>query len=99
MHLHAMKRPFGLSSKAFRCLAVACIQQNSLLLDPQTKSKELTEIAAIGLSRDVVASDGGLGVMRRLRELLEISGHDKNHPHAQLQPDQDEKRALGFKEL
>lgn len=26
--------------------------------------------------------------MRRLRDSLEISGHDKNHPHAK-QPDQD----------
>lgn len=73
---------------AFRCLALACVQQNALLLDPQVRSKELSDISTIGLSRDAVASDGGLGVMRRLRDSLEISGHDKNHPHAK-QPDQD----------
>lgn len=32
--------------------------------------------------------DVAKGVMRRLRDSLEISGHDKNHPHAK-QPDQD----------
>eukprot|EP00435_Cladocopium_sp_Y103_P022681 s1770_g5.t1 len=74
---------------AFRCLALACVQQNALLLDPQVRSKELSDISTIGLSRDAVASDGGLGVMRRLRDSLEISGHDKNHPHAKQQPDQD----------
>eukprot|EP00913_Durusdinium_trenchii_P012715 g11941.t1 len=37
---------------AFRCLALACVQQNSFLLDPQTKSKELSDISTIGLSRD-----------------------------------------------
>ena len=75
---------------AFRGLALACVQQNALLLDPQTRSKELSDISTIGLSRDAVASDGGLGVIRRLRDSLEISGHDKNHPHAAApQPDQD----------
>ena len=35
------------------------------------------------------------GVIRRLRDSLEISGHDKNHPHAAApQPDQDRVHGL-----
>ena len=38
------------------------------------------------------------GVIRRLRDSLEISGHDKNHPHAAApQPDQD--RVYGLAEF
>ena len=38
------------------------------------------------------------GVIRRLRDSLEISGHDKNHPHAAApQPDQD--RLHGWRSL
>ena len=76
---------FYLHLEAFRCLAAACVQQNALLLEPQAKSKELSEVAAVGLSRDVVASDGGLPVLKRLRELLEISGQDRNHAHCRQQ--------------
>lgn len=74
---------------AFRGLALACAQQNALLLDPQIRVRELNDIGFVGLSRDALASDGGLTVIKRLRESLEISGHDQDHLHAREQHLQD----------
>ncbi|CAJ1456552.1 unnamed protein product [Effrenium voratum] len=70
---------------AFRCLALACVQQNALLLDAQTRWREQNDIGTVGLSRDAISMDGGLGVMRRLRDSLEVSGHDQHHAHARAE--------------
>eukprot|EP00931_Biecheleriopsis_adriatica_P033961 TRINITY_DN19671_c0_g3_i1.p1 TRINITY_DN19671_c0_g3~~TRINITY_DN19671_c0_g3_i1.p1 ORF type:complete len:2698 (-),score=629.15 TRINITY_DN19671_c0_g3_i1:85-8178(-) len=66
---------------AFCGLALACAQKNAILLDPQLRQREAMDIGAVGLSRDALASDGGMPVMRRLRESLEISGLDRDHLH------------------
>jgi len=69
---------------AFRGLSLACAQQNALLLDPQIRARETQEIGVMGLSRETLSADGGLHVMRRLRESLEVSGFDKDHLHCRM---------------
>eukprot|EP00929_Paragymnodinium_shiwhaense_P088482 TRINITY_DN48791_c0_g2_i1.p1 TRINITY_DN48791_c0_g2~~TRINITY_DN48791_c0_g2_i1.p1 ORF type:complete len:2761 (-),score=695.76 TRINITY_DN48791_c0_g2_i1:222-8504(-) len=77
LRLHEMRLLFQ-HEMAYRSLVATSCQYNCLLLDSQVRQKEASDVSLVGPSRDVVQSDPGPGVSRKLRMTAELSGPQKD---------------------
>eukprot|EP00927_Polykrikos_kofoidii_P065655 TRINITY_DN61385_c0_g1_i1.p1 TRINITY_DN61385_c0_g1~~TRINITY_DN61385_c0_g1_i1.p1 ORF type:complete len:2810 (-),score=546.98 TRINITY_DN61385_c0_g1_i1:206-8635(-) len=84
---------------AWKSLIAGAANFNAVLLDPQIRQKEATEVSLVGPARDTL-TDEGPAIARKLRETAELSGSlNENGGAASRVPSAAERQAMAFTDI